>query len=212
MADEEKSLTNISADITIAVVVFLIILALLGAYINDALGLYQQFLNWWYEKDWGSIYRILTIIFTIVNVFLAVFIIFVIRRHAALDKKFPPEGEIVVHTVPLNEEVKNTWQDIRELISSPNASDWNMAVIRADGLLDDVLQRQGYEGETMADRLKIVDPTKLPSLDRVWSAHRLRNTIVHGPMEEHTRETIIHALRSYEQALKELGTLQEKKI
>ena len=85
-----------------------------------------------------------------------------------------------------------------------------MAVIRADGLLDSALLDRGYEGETVADRLKIVDSTKMPSLERVWSAHRLRNLIVHGPLEAHPKETIVYALRSYELALKELGMLKEK--
>ena len=62
----------------------------------------------------------------------------------------------------------------------------------------------------MAERLKIVDPGKLPSLERVWSAHRLRNLIVHGPLEAHPKETIAYALQSYELALRELGVLREK--
>jgi hypothetical protein len=86
-----------------------------------------------------------------------------------------------------------------------------MAVIRADALLEDVLMHLGYEGATLAERLKIIDASQMPSLDRVWSAHRLRNMIVHDPLEQHTKETIIQALRSYEQALKELGMMEESK-
>src|SRR3989344_2789174 len=85
-----------------------------------------------------------------------------------------------------------------------------ISIIQADALLDDVLMHLGYEGDTMGDRLKIIDPVQLPSADRVWSAHRLRNTIVHDPMVEHTRETVINALRAYQDAFRELGVLKEE--
>ena len=123
-----------------------------------------------------------------------------------------PVGTGSAHTVSLEEEGGRAWDGIRDLANSGNPSDWNMAVLRADALLDDILSRQGYDGITMAERLKVVDPVKLPSLDRLWSAHRLRNMIAHDPLEQHTKETIIHALRSYEVALKELGMLREEKI
>jgi len=47
----------------------------------------------------------------------------------------------------------------------------------------------------------------MPSLDRVWSAHRLRNAIAHDPMTEHTKEIIINALRAYQDALREMGVM-----
>lgn len=113
--------------------------------------------------------------------------------------------------MPLDEEARSAWEEIQRLAASQNPSEWNMAIIRADGLFDEALQRLGYEGESMADRLKIIDPAKLPSLERIWSAHRLRNTIVHGALQEHTKETISYALRSYEQGLIELGVLGPQK-
>ena len=84
-----------------------------------------------------------------------------------------------------------------------------MAILRADALLDDTLREAGYEGATMADRLKVVDPNQLPSLDRIWSSHRLRNAIAHNPTDQHTRETIVSAVSSYRQAFRDLGFITE---
>ena len=83
-----------------------------------------------------------------------------------------------------------------------------MAIIRADSLLDDALMHLGYDGETMGDRLKIMDPIQMPSLDRVWAAHRLRNIIVHDPMIVHTKEAVVNALRAYQDAFRELKLLK----
>lgn len=209
MADENDKLTSTGTDVTIAVIIFLVALGVLGAYLQSALDIYRTFLEWWYSKNWGTFFTIAAIVFSILDAALIWFVIFTIRRHARLNELFPEEKSLVVHVIPLDQEVQNVWEEVQRLKDSGSPSDWNMAIIRADGLFDDVLKRLGHEGESMADRLKIIDPNKLPSLERIWSAHRLRNTIVHGPLQEHARETIIHALRSYELGLIELGALKK---
>lgn len=209
----EKNISNITADITVAIVILLVALSVLGVYINEVLDLYQRALDWFYSKNWQRINFWLTIIFSTTNAGLLTFIIFTIWRYTKLDEIVRAEGvQKEELPEPPEKEVGQQWGHIRGLANSENPSDWNMAVLRADALLDDILKHLGYMGETMAERLKIVDPTKFSSLDSVWSAHRLRNMIAHDPLEQHTRETIIHALRSYDQALKDLGMFEEKNI
>lgn len=198
-----------ATDALLVAIAAIVLLGSLGAYINTVVGWYRDVLTWFYSKNWPDINKKLAIVFTLINIGLVAFIIFTIRRYQRVSR--PPEVSPEKATVILpKEEVRASWNQIRELANSHNPSDWNMAVLRADALLDDVLRRLGYEGPTIADRLKIVDPTKFLSLDRVWAAHRLRNVIAHDPLEQHTRETIVHALRSFEQGFKELGMLEEK--
>lgn len=207
--DDKSNLTNTSTDITIAVLVLLIILSVFGAYIGSAVGWYAAFIEWLYSKNWSALYKIAAVAFGVFDVVLIWFIIFTLRRYRRLNRIMPVDKPILTKPVVIEDETNKTWIEVQRLADSSSPSDWNMAVIRADGLLDEALRDRGYEGETVAERLKIVDPTKLPSLERVWSAHRLRNLIVHGPLEAHPKETITFALRSYELALKELGVLKK---
>ena len=209
MAEEQDKLTTTTTDVTIAVMILLVVLGLFGAYLRGIFDLYLGFLDWWYAKNWRLFFIIIAIIFTLLDAALIWFLIFTLRRISRLDEIFPEEKLLEVGVVAEDQEVLSVWEEVLRLRDSANPSDWNMAIIRADGLLDDVLKRFVKEGETMADRLKFTDPGKMPSLDNVWSAHRLRNTIVHGPPQEHTRETIAHALRSYELGLIELGALKK---
>ena len=84
-----------------------------------------------------------------------------------------------------------------------------MAILRADALLDDALQHMKQEGTTVKERLDHMDPTQMPSRERVYSAHRLRNMIAHDPTISHTKETITHALASYKIVFQELGILKK---
>lgn len=207
----DQKLSTITADMTVAIIALLVALSFLGLYIREVLDWYQRLLEWFYSKNWQGINFWLTIIFSVINAGLLVFIVFTIRRYSRLTEIIQSTGGLKEELpAPPEEEAQRQWGHIRDLANSQNPSDWNMAVLRADALLDDILKHLGYEGETMAERLKIVDPTKLSSLDSVWSAHRLRNMIAHDPLEQHTRETIIHALRSYDQALRDLGMFEEK--
>ena len=161
--------------------------------------------------DWRGIYNNIVILFSIIDAVLVTLFILILWRFRKLDEIGPKETEeAAVHVVPAEIEVKENWERIRALANSENASDWNMAIIQADALLDDILVHLGYEGETMGDRLKIVDPVQLPSLDRVWAAHRLRNIIVHDPMTEHTKEAVVNALRAYQEAFQDLKLLKSE--
>lgn len=208
MADEESKPSLISIDAVIPVLVIgLVVFAIFGAFIAKGFHWYEGILNALYSWDWMTIRRNLAIFFTFVNAALVALAMYSLRRIVELRKAGLVE-EKEIHPVLPRDEVRESWSHIRDLANSSNPSDWNMAVLRADALLDDVLRHMGYEGVSMADRLKIVDPARLKSIDRVWSGHRLRNMIAHDPTEQHTKETIIHALRSYEQAMKELDMME----
>ncbi len=211
--DEEKKKPSSSGaeELILGALILLLIAGLFGAYFSAAFDWYGAGLAW-LGGAWASIRRTLEIV-AVILIMATIGIIFSIldrlfklrQALAKADLAGASAGE--AHTVPLEQEAARTWADIRALTDSDSASDWNMAVLRADALVDDVLAHQGYEGTTLAERLKIADPIKLPSLDSLWSAHRLRNAIAHDPSAQHTKETIAYAIHSYEAALKELGII-----
>lgn len=216
MADERtgggKELSEVTTEITVAVILLLVALAVFGVYLQAVLDKYNSLLEWIYSKDWRKINFRLSIIFTVINIGIIYFIAYSVRKYFDVKKGSMLSVPMTkLETVSPKDEVKENWEHIQELIHSSNPSDWNMAVIRADALLEDTLMHLGYQGETMADRLKIVDSHKLPSLDRVWSAHRLRNAIAHDPLEQHTRENLQYAVKTFEQALTELGLMEKEK-
>lgn len=205
-----KSTDQIFVDIAIAVIALLVVASLLGSLFTSVSGGYFNVINWFYTRNWGLWYIIAAFIVGAFDAILLASAGMIIKRFNKLQREtLAGEQEIESHLISPEQEFNANWQGIRELMNSAHASDWNMAILRADAQLDDTLAHLGYDGETIADRLKIVDPTKLRSMDRVWSAHRLRNAIAHDPLQQYTREMMMHALESYEIAFKELGILHE---
>lgn len=75
------------------------------------------------------------------------------------------------------------WQRVESLFHSDQASDWRVAIIEADAMLEDLLVQLGYEGESVGERLKNVDPGNFPGLRDAWDAHIVRNRIAHDGMD-----------------------------
>lgn len=77
--------------------------------------------------------------------------------------------------------LQNRWKNILSRLETANEEEYKLAVIEADNMLDATLQRIGFAGETLADRLGKVNVAIVPNLPEVREANRIRNNIVHDP-------------------------------
>ncbi len=71
------------------------------------------------------------------------------------------------------------WAKILEHANSTNENDWRHAILDADIMLDELLDAQGYKGDTMGDKLKQVERSDFRTIDLAWEAHKVRNKIAH---------------------------------
>lgn len=71
------------------------------------------------------------------------------------------------------------WMHIVQLLQSHNQNDWRQAIIEADIILEDMLDKMGYDGNSIGDKLKNVEPSDFRTLQQAWEAHKVRNRIAH---------------------------------
>ncbi len=74
------------------------------------------------------------------------------------------------------------WTKIEMLFSSANPSDWRVAIIEADSMLDELIVSLGYPGDDLGSRLRAISPGDFPALQSAWEAHKVRNKIAHEGM------------------------------
>jgi hypothetical protein len=74
---------------------------------------------------------------------------------------------------------------VRELANTTNESDWRLAILEADIMLNDLLKEQGYRGEGIGERLRDANPLQFATLDLAWQAHKVRNDIAHAARDFH---------------------------
>lgn len=106
-------------------------------------------------------------------------------------------------------EKNHRWERVEEQLRSSNPSDWKVAILDADNILDEIVERMGYHGTTLGERMKMIEPSDFPYLDDAWKAHKTRNDIAHQGGDEFTltRSTAEQTINIYHRIFKELGYL-----
>lgn len=135
-----------------------------------------------YEK-FLSVAPILQIISVIVSGLLLFFILLVGRKIGMIRKAqrlaLYPSGEIDAGSNAPQKIVNKKWERVLMHAQSNNPSDWRLAIIEADIMLDELLDVQGYRGETIGDKMKGIEKSDFLTLDQAWDAHKVRNLIAH---------------------------------
>lgn len=94
---------------------------------------------------------------------------------------YNPTSEMLIGSADKVSEVKNEkWEKVMKYLNSGNMSDWRLAIIEADVILEEMLRSRGFPGETVGDMLKSVDKSDFLTLDDAWEAHKIRNAIAHS--------------------------------
>lgn len=98
------------------------------------------------------------------------------------------------------------WKHVEDLLISPSPSDWRLAIIEADSILEGLLGDRGIPGAKLGEQLKNMTPGDLSTLQMAWSAHLVRNRIAHEGSEfELTEREAQKTISLYEMVFKELG-------
>lgn len=100
-------------------------------------------------------------------------------------KKLFPSGEPEVgeEQVDVKNPMTDRWNNVIAHIESEHPSDWRLAIIEADVMLAELLDKLNLNGDTMGDKLKSVERSDFITLDDAWEAHKIRNQIAHEGSE-----------------------------
>jgi len=103
---------------------------------------------------------------------------------------------------------KDTWSSVKRRLDSGSDDDWELAVVEADVIVENIMERIGFRGLTLGDKIKSIDERNFSNLKNLWEAHTARIRIDQGGAEyKITKEEAKEALDKYEKALKELKYL-----
>ena len=98
------------------------------------------------------------------------------KEHQLFDLKVEEAYETGVKGDP---SLTKRWESVMRHIESNNQNDWRQAIMEADIMLDDLLNKMEYHGESIGEKLKRVERSDFNTLDEAWEAHKVRNQIAH---------------------------------
>ena len=148
----------------------------------------------------------LTFINGVFNVLIIVFItgiIFVFIKFREVIKK---EKEFYAPVDVEDTEIGEHQAQLEIIINhanSNNPAEWKIAIIEADNILDNILKEVGYEGDTLAERLKAAGDGE--AMQEAWEAHKIRNAIAHDGEVKLTQREARRVVGLYENVFKKFG-------
>lgn len=71
------------------------------------------------------------------------------------------------------------WERAVAHLESENPSDWRLAILEADIMLDEMVAGMALLGDNLGERLRNVERSDFLTIDRAWEAHKVRNQIAH---------------------------------
>ena len=116
----------------------------------------------------------------------------------AHDKVNPPPPD------PMDVYANRKWERVINHVNSHNESDWKLAILEADIMLDALLDKQGYKGDTMGEKLKQVERSDFNTIDLAWEGHKVRNMVAHeGSEYQITNREAERIIKLYEAVFRE---------
>ena len=138
------------------------------------------------------LYRFLIYLFLLLSLLLSAILLWLIistrnklkKVHATMHAPLiPPTAAAIAAgaagAAPTVSDMNPKWLKVLGHIHSDSASDWKLAILEADIMLDEMLDKAGYPGQTISEKLKLVDKNSFSTLDMAWEAHKVRNSIAH---------------------------------
>lgn len=178
----QKGAVENDAEMALGIVVLLFLLGMVYMRITEAIGnqndrvsLFLKGISDFFEKI-NPFLEAFAVIISLLFIFGIVNVLIKYRKVLTEDyKKYNPQKQVLVEEKVVNEK----WQRIQDHVNSDNISDWKLAILEADIILDEMLEKMGYHGDSVGEKLKGVEKSDFTSLDQAWEAHKIRNSIAH---------------------------------
>lgn len=156
-------------------------------------------------SDWLMLIRILFVVATLV---LLGFIIFALANTLWLKRLFVWDLQEILTFRPFGvRRIVRGWLRIKTRLDTGMESEYKLAVIEADSMLDEILKGMGFDGESLGDRLDRLTLASLPNLKEVKAAHLTRNNIVHDPNYRLSLDEAKKTIEIFEKSLTDLQAL-----
>jgi hypothetical protein len=168
----------------------------------SAPGVYDSLVEGWY------VYVLLSFAFSLPFLAVGVYClirVFLLRRHER-RMLLTAQHPVTARDVP---KAQLRWSRILEQSRGGTEHGWRLAILEADIMLSELLDMQGYKGETMADKMKQVDRANFNSIDAAWAAHKVRNRVAHeGIAHALDQREVRRVISLYERVFREFGYIE----
>ncbi len=147
-------------------------------------------------------------IFIVVSLFFFFWVVYFISKTSWLQLRALEDTVEFFTYQPFGaRKIVKQWNKIKHRLETGLESESKLVIIEADSMLNDVLEKIGFVGENLEERLKHLTSASLSNIEEVWDAHKIRNNIVYDPDYRLNLDEAKKIISIYEKALVSLQAL-----
>ena len=155
----------------------------------------------------SRLFIVLQILGGLLSLFFVVAIVVLIHKGGAFERHIKHLWIAWRATpIPKHRMVKR-WLKIKKEMEGDDPTAWRTAIIDADSMLDEVVSKLGYRGNTLEERLENIIPEQFPSLDDAWRAHQISDFLKEDSSYDLTREVAERTIDIYRDIFLEVGII-----
>jgi len=103
--------------------------------------------------------------------------------------------------------INRQWQRVLRRLDTGLESEYKLAVLEADRMLDNSLKKMGYTGATLEERLGKLTSVTLPNIEELQQTRNVRGNILHDPDYRLELSEARKILKVYDEAFRDLQIL-----
>ncbi len=155
---------------------------------------------------WITILTVARIVFMVISFLLFSFIIFVTSKSQYFTFRLLEDFDEFTKFKPreVNKLAKD-WKKIVQKMESGLESEYKLAIIEADVMLDEILKRIGRTEKSLDDKLNAMNSIEIGNIKEIKEARKIRNSIVYDPDYHLTLDEAKETLQVYEETFKNLN-------
>lgn len=101
------------------------------------------------------------------------------------------------------------WKKIIKLLRGHDEASRKEAVVLADKLLEEMLERSGWLGQNLDEMLEATTAAQLANLESVKTSHNMVKKIINEPTLLLTHNEAVQILLAYEKAFRDFGLIED---
>jgi len=148
------------------------------------------------------------ITFFIISAFFLVMMVFILTRTNYLQWLFVQDlVEFFTVRTYGTRKITKQWYKVLKRLDSGLESEYKLAVIEADRMLENALKKMGYGGANLGERLDKLTSVTLSNIEEVYRVHKIRNNILYDPDYKLELTEAREIMNVYDEAFRSLQIL-----
>jgi len=164
---------------------------------------------YWYINQWEQSPAIFVLkIFSAISCLIMIyFIIKLLIKAEVIKSQIIKINTFLLTTKYEQKRILKNWKKVIGLLHSGDENSYKKAILAADNLLDEILERSGWTGIDLGEKISKIKTVQMPDIDKLMASHKITEKIQEDPNFKITYEEAVKTLMIYEKLFRDFTLL-----